>query len=335
FNGNSAYYGGGMCNSESAPRLTNCTFSRNLAGRDGAGMYNYWYSDPMLTSSTFTGNHADAFGGGMFNDDSSPALTNCTFSGNSAEHAGGMHNLYSDPTLINCTFGRNSAEHGGGMHNYNSSPTLGNCTFSENSAPKGPALGFDSYEQSYPSTVQMTNCILWDGGNEIWNNDGSTITITYSDVQDDEPDDGIVYPGIGNIDEDPRFVPGPGGCYYLSQVVAGDAVNSPCVDSGSDTASSLGLDTMTTRSDEGIDMGIVDMGCHYPVTGQPFIMGDFDRSGRIDLRDFAGLQSCFTGSPDDEPVTVSPCCRIFDFKPPDGDVDLDDYAAFQSALTGP
>ena len=129
--------------------------------------------------------------------------------------------------------------------------------------------------------------------------------------------------GTGNRGDDPLFVPGPAGCYYLSQIAAGQATNSPYVDVGSDLAMNLGLDTLTTRSDEGLDTDTVDMGYHYPVTGQPLIMGDYDRSGQIDLADFAGFQNCFTS---DGPTEVSPCCRIFDFEP-DEDVDLDDYAA--------
>jgi len=45
----------------------------------------------------------------------------------------------------------------------------------------------------------MTNCILWDGGDEIWNDDGSTITISYSNVEGG-------WPGNGNIEADPLFV---------------------------------------------------------------------------------------------------------------------------------
>ena len=52
-------------------------------------------------------------------------------------------------------------------------------------------------------------------------------------------------------------------------------------------------------------------------------MGDFDRDLDVDLADFAEFQSCLTGS---EPLDVSPCCRIFDFEY-DGNIDLDDYAA--------
>jgi hypothetical protein len=59
--------------------------------------------------------------------------------------------------------------------------------------------------------------------------------------------------------------------------------------------------------------------------------GDFDFDGRVDLRDFAGLQRCFTGN--DAPL--APCCGIFDLGPPDGDVDLGDAAAFPATMTGP
>ncbi len=44
------------------------------------------------------------------------------------------------------------------------------------------------------------------------------------------------FPGAGNIDLDPLFVSGPDGDYYLSQIAAGQAVDSPCVDAGSDLA---------------------------------------------------------------------------------------------------
>jgi hypothetical protein len=50
----------------------------------------------------------------------------------------------------------------------------------------------------YPFKIQVINCILWDGGNEIWNYFGSTIEIYYSNIEGG-------YPGEGNIDADPLF----------------------------------------------------------------------------------------------------------------------------------
>jgi len=66
-------------------------------------------------------------------------------------------------------------------------------------------------------------------------------------------------PNSHNIDEDPLFIKG----YYLSQVAAGQLVDSPAVNTGSDLASVLGMDTYTTRTDTVPDSGIVDMGYHY------------------------------------------------------------------------
>lgn len=66
-----------------------------------------------------------------------------------------------------------------------------------------------------------------------------------------------------NINSDPLFASGPSGDYYLSQTASGQASNSPCLDTGDDTAVNLGLDTLTTRTDQATDGGTVDMGFHY------------------------------------------------------------------------
>ena len=200
FSRNSAYFGGGLYGGN-AP-ITNCTFNGNLA-EWGGGMANV--DQPMLTNCLFIGNSSNRDGGGMYASGSNSALTNCKFSGNSSGWSGGgIYNSDGSMRITSCAFTKNSASQaGGGMHNRNSysntSPALTNCTFTGNSALNGNALACDSYLHQYPSNLQLTNCILWDGGNEIWNNDGSTITITYSDVQGG-------WLSEGNIDDDPLFV---------------------------------------------------------------------------------------------------------------------------------
>jgi len=364
FSGNSASVGGGMYNNQSSPTLIGCTFNMNSAGY-GGGMFNVQYSDPMLSHCTFSSNAATDWGGGMGNwDTSSPTVSDCTFSGNSALVGGGILNntgsspaLYnckfsensaasgggvcniqqSDPTLTNCIFTDNAATGaapdgtGGGMYNWDSSPTSTNCTFSGNAAGAGGgAIHNESYlAGSHPA---LANSVLWGNaapiGPQIHDDARSATTATYSCIQDEVSNDGVVYPGDGNMDVDPLFVPGPVGCYYLSQIAAGNPQQSPCVDAGSDTAANLGLDATTTRSDEATDTGVGDMGYHYPVTGVPLIMGDYDRTGDVNLADFGALQICFTNG---GPAEVSPCCRIFDFES-DADVDLDDYLEFVSAF---
>jgi hypothetical protein len=70
------------------------------------------------------------------------------------------------------------------------------------------------------------------------------------------------YPGTGVIPYAPQFVTGPQGDYYLSQISSGELSNSPCIDSGDPSASPP---YATTRTDEEVDSGRIDMGYHYPV----------------------------------------------------------------------
>jgi len=332
FSGNSAVWGsgGGMYNTSSSPTLTDCTFSGNSAEYEGGGMFN-GNSSLTVTGCTFSSND----GGGMYNSRSSATVTGCIFTGNSsAEHfsGGGMSNYYSNSTVTECTFTGNSAGLGGGMHNTSSSPsvtgcifignsadgcgggmynednnnaTLANSTFTGNSAVYGNGLACDSTDHSSPSTIEMINCILWDGGSEIWNNDGSTITITYSDVQDEDADDGSIYPGTGNIDDDPLFVrnpdPGLNGWDGLDDDYGNLRLQhgSPCIDAGDNSAvtEATDLDGNVRVVDGDCDsIAVVDMGAYE--FGWVYL-GDFDGQCDVDLVDFAIMSAAWLS--DDTP----------------------------------
>ena len=112
------------------------------------------------------------------------------------------------------------------MANYpNSTPTLTNCTFSGNSAGE---QGGGIYNSS--SLPTLTNCILWgDTAGELPYeifNDASMSIVSYSDVQGD------LYPGVGNINDDPLFVDAASGDLHLRP-------DSPCIDAGLNTAPDL------------------------------------------------------------------------------------------------
>ena len=172
-----------MCNDNSSPTLTNCTFSNNNGLNLGGGMLSMSSSSPTLTNCTFNNNHAGLLfpnenygrGGGMYSDRSSPTLTDCTFTGNTADAAGGgMYNKSSAATVTHCTFidntrGYYGGEGGGGIFNGTSSSMVRNTILWGNTATSGP---------------------------EVYDEAGSTPTVEYCVIQGG-------YPGATNITDDP------------------------------------------------------------------------------------------------------------------------------------
>ena len=134
-------------------------------------------------------------------------------------------------------------------------PAFTNCTFTGNSAAHGDAFYLTSREGVFPSHVSIVNSILWNGEDEIFVADRSTVTVAYSDIKGglsstSAPVGRIVW-GMGNIDADPCFVDAPAGDFHLrSQAGRWDAANqswvrdevtSPCIDAG-DPLSPIGLE---------------------------------------------------------------------------------------------
>ncbi len=292
FSGNSANRGGGMCNTNgSSPTVSNCMFSENWAAVGGGGLV---IEDGSLTVThcTFRAN-STLFGGGMAIGFSSSTVSKCTFSGNAGDFGGGIFINGGNTAVTNCTFSGNIATRGGGMFNSDNNPTVTNCTFSGNDADNGRALAFDSFQQQGPSDLSMYNCILWDGGGEVWNNDNSMINIAYSDVQGG-------WAGEGNIDLDPLFVEsgfwdddGTPGILEDDFWVEGDdrlLPGSPCIDAADNTAVPADIvtdldgnprfvddpATPDTGNPDGINP-IVDMGAYE------FNCVDDDGDGRVTI----------------------------------------------------
>jgi len=275
FSGNSATAenGGGIINDNGcSPIITDCTFAENTAYFLGGGMYNLWNCSPVVTGCAFIDNEAE-YGGGMANRDyCNPVLSSCNFAGNEAKLrddilwgfggvGGGVYNSQASPIVANCIFSGNSAEvHGGGIYGRDrSKPQITNCTFVSNiSLLAGSTLAFDSDRQSRPNTVQISNCIIWDGGNGIWNNDNSSITISYSDVQGSGGSSSWTITsatdGGGNIDEDPLL----DNNLYLQ-------AGSPCIDAGDNTKVPAGIVTDFQGNDRFFDdLSTIDTGNGMP-----------------------------------------------------------------------
>lgn len=89
--------------------------------------------------------------------------------------------------------------------------------------------------------------------NNIWNNTGDQ------------------WPYENQLNQDPLFIDGLFGACYLSHIAAGQDADSPCIDFGNNTASALGLDSLTTRIDQVTDVGVADLGYHYPVQQEKMV----------------------------------------------------------------
>jgi len=272
FRENSASLGGGVYN-ESSPALTNCTFIANAAD-GGGGMYNSGDKPeckPVLSKCTFIANTAVNNGGAMYNwgRNTEPAVTQSVFLGNSVSEGGGgaiRNNMSGSPNFSNCLFIENTAAtFGGAVRNSNSGVTvLINCTFSANSAGSGTAFAStpdDGGSQS-ACVLQVVNCILWNGGDEIYNDDRSTVNVNYSNVQGGSGRGS--WSGQGNIDIDPCFANPDNGDYHLtsktgrwdrnSQSWIQDEVSSPCIDAGN-TSTPINLEPFPNG-------GIINIGAY-------------------------------------------------------------------------
>jgi len=294
--GRHAYGGGIYCVSNSNPVIIGCTISGNRAkGYEhnggyayGGGIYCTANSNPVITGCTISGNRAqggrggdergippappggggNAYGGGIYC--SSTAIENCVIVSNVADGGDGGDGIY----MCGAPGGSAAA---GGIY-CGAGTSIENCTVVGNTATGGqggePAGGNGASGAGgirAAATTTITDCIIWGNSSQV----SGTPGISYSDVEGG-------YAGEGNINADPCFVTGPEGDYYLSQVAAGQAFDSPCVDAGSDTAANLGMDMYTTRTDETGDAGIVDMGYHYSMPNP----ADIDGDGDVDFFDY-------------------------------------------------
>ncbi len=331
FAGNSAGgSGAGMHAFETTLTVIDGTFAGNSAGQAGGGMFSA-LGNMMLIRCTFSGNTAE-LGGGMHNSGGIQTVANCTFSGNTAESGGGMYNLGGVQTVANCTFSGNTADDdGGGMYNRGTNATLTTCTFSGNSARNGRGIACDSYNQRHPSTLESNNCVFWNGGDEIWNNDGSAITTTYTCIQDEDSDDGAVFIGQGNIADDPLFVDalGPDGVVGTEDDDLRLSPDSPAIGAG-DPAYAPDPEETDLAGNPRLQGCRVDLGAYEAPMEQ--LPSDFDGNGGVDLRDLAGFQLCM-GVSIVRPDWLDTCLCLFDADE-SADIDLSDFAAFHTLLVG-
>ena len=213
-------------------------------GNNG-GVY-CWYSSPLIADCLILDNDADSTAGGITCYSSSPILSSCTIAGNTASTSGGgiECSLYSFPVIDNCIIsGNTTRESGGGLAcDEQSSPILSSCTIAGNTASTSGGGIYGA--NSHPYYPVVTNCILWENTPDEIDAPAGEVEVTYSDVMGG-------WPGEGNLDADPLFADLENQDYHLS-------LDSPCIDSGTESDEALDLDDQPRpypRSGD-FDMGV-------------------------------------------------------------------------------
>jgi hypothetical protein len=234
--------------------------------------------ETVITSNLIIGNRGNKGGGTWiypeFNESERFQIKHNIFAKNEAGCGTGGGLIFSDDATINIEadlknnlFRDNKAStYGGGLLIDGDGEgifTIGQHTVVGNQAAWF-GDGFAVYDSNL-GTVDARNSIFnFNNGDDVYDGPGTT-SITYSDIEEG-------FPGTGNISEDPLFVNGPLGKFYLSQMATGDpdeTMDSSCLDSGSGLASDHVMDSLITRTDEVFDSGMVDMGYHYGASAFP------------------------------------------------------------------
>ncbi len=299
FNWNRADYGGGIYFATgSAGDIDECTFTECAADVNGGAIY-VSHSSPEIRQSVFQGNYSESHGGALYLLDNSeaglsvPAVTDCSFLGNAASgpavNLGGAVNIQGTggtgtgafaPEFTNCLFTGGYAGSGGALHGALCSPVLTNCTIVGNLV-MGGTEGAGVFISQPGSELTATNCIFWANENgfgstgaaqQIYLGGSVTNTVTYSCVQDDDPDDQSIFSGTGNIDDDPLFVD------------ADDDLNlddcSPCVDAGNNIVVSSVPTDLAGNTRKVNDTGVTDTGYGLaPVVDMGALEKQTDSSG--------------------------------------------------------
>ena len=210
--------GGGLYLDNSAVHLSMLRVRANSADLNGGGLY-AWQSAVHLTDSVISSNTADEGGGMDLHHQSSAVIDSCRFEGNTASVRGGGLRLFDDAaaTVTNTVFANNTAtdRFGGAVLNWlNTTATFTNCTFYGNSADDG-AGAIRNYQAD---GCVVHNSILWGNTPNALDDFSTSVTITFSDIQDSG------HAGSNNnISTDPLLTPE----HALDPL-------SPCIDTASD-----------------------------------------------------------------------------------------------------
>ncbi|HEX7343839.1 MAG TPA: T9SS type A sorting domain-containing protein [bacterium] len=232
---NSAAAGGGIyCTAYSSTLIIGNFIEGNSVSEQGGGILCGYSSDAEILNNVIRRNRAEQYGGGVSCLWALPAIHQNIICQNLARiSGGGIDSFSSNPSIVkNIIFGNCAMLNGGGIQcYYYANANIIENTIVENAANWGGGV-FCSY-----SSPTMNGCVLWNNHpEEIVVASLANPQITYSNIEDS------LWPGTGNISEDPLFVNPEQHDYRLPW-------GSPCIDSGDPNP--IYNDPDSSRSDMG------------------------------------------------------------------------------------
>jgi len=192
---------------------------------NGGGVY-IQESDVSFSHVEIDGGNANYRGGGVYitGSTSDVTFTDSQVSNNtSGDNGGGIYVSTARVTFTRCKLvnDRSTGGYGGALHATSGAiVNLTNCTVTKNT---GAYASGAIYAQDN-AAVTLLNSIVWGNNSGGVASTGSTVTVNYSDIEGAE-----VWPGTGNILENPWWVNPAGGNFDL---MAG----SPVIDKGDPTS---------------------------------------------------------------------------------------------------
>jgi len=169
----------------------------------------------VIKNCAITGNYSYMNGGGVSVCAGAVDLENCVITGNTAERGGGFYPYYfAYCDVLNCLIAGNTAEMEEGAGVFVGRPSSGmgtvtsltNCTITDNN---GSGVFIEQDDSDAASEANMYNCI-------VWGQTDSIVNVPCSMVSHCDLSDGSCNGENGNISQDPLFVTGAQGDYYLS-----------------------------------------------------------------------------------------------------------------------
>ena len=126
---------GGAIYNEGSLTITNSTFKKNEANKDGGAIYNYRLSKLSIMDSTFNENKADDQGGAICNSDKNKfTICKSTLNKNTAEYGGAVYGYKTKMTMSQLTLKQNTGYRGGAIFNNSGELTITDSTLDENIA---------------------------------------------------------------------------------------------------------------------------------------------------------------------------------------------------------